>query len=490
MTLEPKFVSRNGTNKATVTARGADGEIIHSDTFTVESAIGRRRFAKRLAEISGEDIDTIDRQVLTLLDAPKEPTVKAEERPDHRVLLEAMDEDAKAGAEALLADPNIISTIYKDISAMGVAGEKRLAATIYLIGVSRLLSKTLSGIVQGPSSSGKSYTIEKVGDLFPREAILQAQQLSPQALFHMPVGALRHRFIVAGERSRREDDDAAEATRALREMISSGSLSKLMAGKDEHGRIVTHHIEQPGPIAYIESTTMTRIFDEDLNRCVLLATDERPEQTARIIKAEAARRSGARAEIDPIILRHHALQRMLALEDSTVVIPFADRLAEMFPTDRTEARRAFGHTLSMIEASALLHVRQRERDVDGRIVATFGDYEVARVLLATPMARSIGGAVSDGAKRLWGRLDWPTGTFTSSDVFKREDYSERAVRGWLGELAHGGFLKVVEARRGAATIYELVADAPDPESVSPLPSTELICGVASGASAVPTGGNL
>src|SRR4051812_8197793 len=134
-------------------------------------------------------------------------------------------------------------------------------------------------------------------------------------------------------------------------------------------------------------------------------------------------------------------------------------VGEAFPTDRTEARRAFGHVLSMVETSALLHLRHRQRNDDGRIVAEAFDYEVARSLLTGPMSRSIGGAVSDSAKRLWQRLTWPTGSFTSTEVYKREKCTDRIVRVWLGELANRGFIKVVDSGRGKATVYEIVSDA-------------------------------
>jgi hypothetical protein len=38
---------------------------------------------------------------------------------------------------------------------------------------------------------------------------------------------LQHRFIVAGERSRLQNDETAEATRALRELLSAGRLVKF-----------------------------------------------------------------------------------------------------------------------------------------------------------------------------------------------------------------------------------------------------------------------
>ena len=49
-----------------------------------------------------------------------------------------------------------------------------------------------------------------------------------------------------------------------------------------------------------------------------------------------------------IILRHHALQRML--KHIPVVIPYADRLGELFASDRVEARRAFPQLMSMVQA--------------------------------------------------------------------------------------------------------------------------------------------
>jgi hypothetical protein len=126
-------------------------------------------------------------------------------------------------AQDLLVNPKLIQQIVDDVALLNVAGEKVLTATIYMIGVSRLLPHPLSGRVHGPSSSGKSYLIEQTASLFPPETIIPATQMTPQALFHIKPGTLVHRFLVAGERSRIEGDEKAEATRALREMQSSGN---------------------------------------------------------------------------------------------------------------------------------------------------------------------------------------------------------------------------------------------------------------------------
>src|SRR5262245_43066011 len=256
--------------------------------------------------------------------------------------------------------------------------------------------------------------------------------MTPQALFHMPPGSLSHRFIVGGERSRVEDDERAEATRALREMLSAGKLTKLMPMKVEGGRIETVRIEQAGPIAYIESTTLSKVFDEDANRCLLLHTDERPEQTRRIVRRLAAAYASGNGTgaTERITMCHHALQRML--EPLPVAVPYAHQLGELIPSDRVEVRRAFPHLIGMVQAVTLLHQRQQGRSSGGVLVATEGDYRIDRRMLLNPMARLLGSGLSDPARRFHERLGTRVaGEFTTTEARRRETSSKSAVSGWL-----------------------------------------------------------
>jgi len=225
-----------------------------------------------------------------------------------------------------------------------------------------------------------------VASLFPPEVVIHATQMTPQALFHMKPGSLRHRFIVAGERSRAENDDTADATRALREMISSGWLTKLMPMK-VRGEIQTVTIDQEGPIAYVESKL-----------------------------AEGYSGVVSQNTTDQIIDRHHALQRVL--QECAVVAPFAGRLGELVTHKRVEARRAFPQLMSMVQASALLHQRQRQVDNDGRLVAEPDDYQLARYLLLNPLGRLLGGRLSDPAARFHTRL---RERFVGGATFTRRD---------------------------------------------------------------------
>jgi hypothetical protein len=433
-----------------------NGKLVHADNLDPASELSRQRFknalSKKAPALTPDRLGTVDQDLLKLIDGcGEQPAGSGNDPASAEELLGRMGEQARRAAQAMLAEPLLFKQIAADVQALGIAGEVRLAEAVYTVGTSRLLFRPLAAIVRGPSSSGKTYIVEQTSRLFPPEATIHATQMTPQALFHMPPGGLANKFIVAGERSRMEEDVRAEQTRALREMISTGRLSKLMPVKGEGGVIQTVLIEQEGPIAYVETTTLSRIFEEDANRCLLLATDERPQQTRKIIRATAAAAAGrgpAPGRVEAIIAKHHAAQRML--QALPVHVPFADRLGERFPDDRVESRRAFGHVLHTVQAVALLHQLQRDRSESGELKAEPPDYQLAVQLLSDALGPALGG-VSAPAKRFWEKVtDWfPDGDlFTVKDVIEREGGSKSSVYGWVSELHEHGLLELVEPPRG------------------------------------------
>jgi hypothetical protein len=90
-------------------------------------------------------------------------------------------------------------------------------------------------------------------------------------------------------------------------------------------RLQTVLVEQYGPIAYSETTTRMDVFDEDMNRCLALSTDESPEQTRRIMRELARRAMNPPASITDIQQRHWALQRLLKRVEVTFPTPTSSR---------------------------------------------------------------------------------------------------------------------------------------------------------------------
>lgn|GEM_PF-3594663 len=295
-----------------------------------------------------------------------------------------------AKALALLKDPCLVQKLAGSLQAAGIVGEDQLALTLYLVGTSRLLPKPLGALIQGCSSSGKSFVMKRVAAFFPPEAVLDATDITPQALYYFqPPGRLMHILVMAGERPRGDAEARAERTRALRELLSSGELRKVVTEKGPDGGQQTREVYQYGPIAYVDSSTNAREFGEDMNRVLLLATDQSPEQTRRILDAEAltaAHLPEERKNLAVLVTAQRLLKRVV------VRIPFAVLIAQVVPVDAPQARRAIGQILSLIKVIALLHQYQRtERPEHGtEIVATVEDYAIARELLLSPLGRSLG----------------------------------------------------------------------------------------------------
>ena len=381
--------------------------------------------------------------------------------------LAKMPDDVRADAEAMLADPNMLNTICHDFERIGIVGERILSLTQYLVGTSRLLPRPLATVTQGITSSGKSYITERVATLLPPESKLLAHAITPQSLYYLPPGGLMHKWIVAGERSRAKDDQNADGTRALREMLSSGELRKIVTITTDDGPSSVV-IFQPGPIAFSESTTVTTIFDEDSNRCLMLGTDESAEQTRAILDAQGREATSPRPDPTDTIDRHHALQRML--RRVLVAIPYADLLTKLVPANRPEARRAGPQILALIEVVATLHQRQRatvELKHGDTITATVQDYATARPLMVGPMGRSIGGDMPLATANLGVRLRDLMGDrqFTTTEVVGSDSilHSRSKVSEHLRTMADFGIAEVIEPGRGPKpSVWRMVDDPPVP----------------------------
>jgi len=470
--IEVDFIpTRTGSASGTLTVRNGE-QVLFVDTVNIARDKARSNFVNKvLGKYTGLDKETLEEKLMqTAAKQLKQQQdnytsdIHLENQPLHQSKKALEETDAKLIklAEEFLQRPDLVTQIINHANLLGVAGEKELVLTLYLIGTSRLLPHPLAGLVMGASSAGKSYVVSQTARLFPDEAVLQAHRMTPRSLEHMPPGSLVHRFVVAGERSRLQDDAAAEATRALREMISDGKLSLIITEKNLCGKWETIRIEQEGPIAYVESTTLgiREIFPEDRTRLILMSSNEHKEQTTAIISqlATAVSKPQNPDQPDSIIALHHTAQRLL--QPWNVVIPFAENLITSLPHDRIEVRRTFGHLLSFIQAVALLHQYQRDRNEQGQIIATLTDYDIVRLYLPSPLARSLGCELTPGAKDLLETAKRYE-TFTTTDMVRKTKLSEGTVRGRIKELVEAGQIEKRQEHTGSrAAVFAVVADAP------------------------------
>lgn len=290
---------------------------------------------------------------------------------------------AWTGCRELAESPRILDRFAAEIAGT-VAGEARNVQLLYLVVTSRLLERPISCAVKGPSSGGKSFTVESVLGFFPESAYYALSAMSERALAYSDE-PLAHRMLVLYEAAGMAGDVASYLIRSL---LSEGCVRYETVEKTSEG-LQARLIERPGPTGLITTTTTLHLHPENETRMLSLSITDTPAQTADILVALAEE---ARAAVD--VAPWHALQDWLAVADRRVAIPFATALAKMIPPVAVRLRRDFGALLNLIRAHALLHQARRGRDGHDRIVADLDDYAVVRGLVHDLVAEGIDATVA------------------------------------------------------------------------------------------------
>jgi energy-coupling factor transporter ATP-binding protein EcfA2 len=358
----------------------------------------------------------------------------------------------------LARDDDLIGAIQRDLVTIGIVGERENATLVYLAYTSRLLDYPFSIIARGATGSGKSTLLNLVATLFPPETILHAMKITEAGIFNGPKDYLRHRIIISGERQHSDDDLAIDSNAIVRQLLSERKVTRIksMPGSNPDGsNFVQIHQVREGPVVWAETTTVDKVFDEDLCRMVQVYMDESEEQTRRVIRATAGRYSPdyQPPDLAAVHTRHHDFQRWL--QTSAVVVPFEHVLASGVPTKGTIGRRLIQQVMSVLEASVILHQHKRGRDGQGRLLAELHDYEITRNLLLAPLHAAMG-TNKQYADAVMLRAKLTTRTFTSRDVnsvmgYKNKMGASRLLKG----LVKSGFLRLVKkGQRNAPAVYE------------------------------------
>jgi hypothetical protein len=192
---------------------------------------------------------------------------------------------------------------------------------------------------------------------------------------------LRHRFMVVYEAAGMTGDFASYLMRSL---LSEGRIRYETVEKTKDG-LRARLIEREGPTGLLVTTTQTRLHPENETRLLSIPVTDTPEQTRLVFQAIARGDGDGGFDPDP----WHALQVWLAHAEHRVVIPYAKLLGKLIPPIAVRLRRDFGMLLNLTSTYALLHQASRDRDGEGRIVASLEDYAQVRALIADLIAEGI-----------------------------------------------------------------------------------------------------
>jgi hypothetical protein len=297
-----------------------------------------------------------------------------------RAEAEATSREAWERCRELAEQPNILGRFAAELARSGVAGEERIAKLLYLAVTSRLLDRPVSVALKGPSSGGKSYVVERVLSFFPKSAYYALTAMSERTLAYSEK-PIKHRFLVIYEAAGMSGEFA---TYLMRSLLSEGRVRYETVEKTSEG-MKPRLIEREGPTGLIVTTTAVKLHPENETRLLSLTVTDTQEQT-RAVMAALADEVG---EAAPDLVIWHALQIWLESAEHRVSIPYASKLAKLIPPVAVRLRRDFGAVLNLIRAYSLLHQVTRERDAEGRILATIEDYAAVRELVADLVSEGI-----------------------------------------------------------------------------------------------------
>lgn len=354
------------------------------DARIIPAPTGRKDISD--AHILGDD-------VIALMDS-----LKATARPWKELQAEALNTlavEAKAKATNLLASGDLLTDFGALTRELGLIGEDKISKLLYLALTSRLLDKPISVVVKGPSSGGKSYSVETVLKTIPDTAYLDFTSMSEHALIYddRPID---HRFIVLYEAAGMGTDKQGEPNTlayCIRSLLSEGHISYVTVDKTDEG-MQARIIERTGPTGLITTTTWSSLHPENETRMLSVTVRDDAIQTRGVLESLADRGNG-KAGIEPDLTPWLALQTWLELAGSReVTIPYARELASGCNPRAVRLRRDFGKLLTLIQTHAMLHQVHRQRDASGRIIATLADYAAVHDLIIDILNESMAATVS------------------------------------------------------------------------------------------------
>ncbi|MEM3618510.1 MAG: helix-turn-helix domain-containing protein [Candidatus Bathyarchaeia archaeon] len=343
-------------------------------------------------------------------------------------------------AEDRLRDPKLLDWV-GSVLDYRIVGEEKAKKLLFLIALSPKTGEPQAAIIQGPPSSGKSHICVNVLRLFPN--VINLTRITPAALDRLQVNLSQYILYVS------ELAGAEHAGPSLRLILSEGELRLATAEADEKGKINPRFIETVGTPVYVTTTTQEIVEEQLASRTWQIRTDTSPEQTRRILAFQAKQASTVQTEgfsHEEMVLR--CLIELL--EPCHVLIPYAEKLDRLFPSEEPQARRDFKRLLSVIKTLACLFQKQRPVvECQGRkvVLASLNDLAEALKLLKPVLLPTLYGLPQKAFEALAFIKDKGEEKVTVRDVAAKVKLSEQRTRTILNAMVDKGFLYKDESQR-------------------------------------------
>jgi hypothetical protein len=362
----------------------------------------------------------------------------------------------------ILDSEDVLEDAAKTMHRLGHVGEWENKKLAFLCAVSARAQLPVQPSTHAQSSAGKNYLWDTALALVPPELVHKKTGFSAKALFRTNM-SLKHSVLYIQELAGSEG-----AEFSIRTLQSDNVLKWEATEKQADGTMANVEYEVEGPTVIVQTTTRNHLHPENETRVVPIYLDESAEQTERITKEVLRRAAGegtiSDAEREAMCEAWHDALRLL--EPVEVIVPFARRIE--VPKHLVRIRRDLPRLLNIIRLVAWVQQHTRDRDDDGRIVATEDDFHKAVGVVGDSFARAWK-AFTPSEEAVYSAI-----TDHVSENLRKHGFKRSHVEGALGKagvsmpsktvreallaLASSGFLES-DGKRGAAGTTYTVAKA-------------------------------
>ncbi len=351
---------------------------------------------------------------------------------DFKPAREIVKEEAEE-REKLLRDPGFLVKTINEVQNNGVSGEEDTIIAEIIIASTRLVegasaeSKNL--FLSDKTGIGKDFLTKKTLEvILPEKQHLHVTKLSKEAFTYW------HAF---------EDgwtwDNKVIHFEDIPQSILNSDTFKVMSSGGSHAIVVkdqkTIDIPIKGKPVMIITSHHANPRDEALRRFPIGPLDETLKQTKRIKDKISKRFAGEEQN-----KKNHVLRSIIQnLKPYSVVIPFAGLIQHFFPEDIL-MRTHYERFLVYICSSAVFHQPQREKNRDGKLIATPDDYMIARLVLIYTTSNPKMIPMSTEYKDVLQVLKENVEAMSVNEIFLKCDHSKKWLYEHLPSLTSTGLV--------------------------------------------------
>jgi len=262
-------------------------------------------------------------------------------------------------------DVKLLDTIAQRYTS--VVGEKKNIKTLLCCLISKDLPKKYrnSVIISNPSSTGKSYLLNKVLEPFKDDAgtVLDFTDMT-EAYVKRSLSDVNGKIIKI-EQLESRNEQGQLSFHKLKHLLSEGRLCFGQYDADETDKSKkAKKFEVVGIPIIVTTATEFAIDSETQNRFFMMQLDESEDQTKRIIDhtLNDYQYANDNAKFDEELAKFYKQLAKMARRTEMVLIPFADKMKGKLP-HKLEIRRDLSKILNLTCVIAFIHAQNRDRFV-------------------------------------------------------------------------------------------------------------------------------